>query len=225
MHLYLNPHVQPAPGTRAKILEPIVDARIIARVEDAGSVMDLITRKRGSDLRTKPIDEEKWMFTARLPWAEVVTDFHDQLKNATAGYGSLDTREADPPFAEAKLSKVEFMLNGEIVDPLSFVCHKDVAHNQAKSVCEKVRGHCSSSKVARFVLLTSFHLSGQLHEVLPRQQFVTVIQAKADGKIIASARIQAYRKDVRIVITIALTMTSSRSLSDTINAFLVCPCI
>ena len=141
MHLYLNPHVQPAPGTRAKILEPIVDARIIARVEDAGSVMDLITRKRGSDLRTKPIDEEKWMFTARLPWAEVVTDFHDQLKNATAGYGSLDTREADPPFAEAKLSKVEFMLNGELVDPLSFVCHKDVAHNQAKAVCEKVRGH------------------------------------------------------------------------------------
>lgn len=103
--------------------------------------MDLITRKRGTDLRTKPVDEEKWLFTARLPWAEVVTDFHDQLKNATAGYGSLDTREADPPLAEARLSKVEFMLNGELVDPLAFVCHTDVAHNQAKVVCEKVRGN------------------------------------------------------------------------------------
>ena len=102
--------------------------------------MELITRKRGTDLKTKAIDEDKWLFTARLPWAEVVTDFHDQLKNVTAGYGSLDTCEADPPVAEANLSKIEFMLNGEAVDPLSFVCHKDVAQGQARSVCAKVCG-------------------------------------------------------------------------------------
>jgi len=130
----------PDPGVKYKVLEPIVDARIIARVEDAGSVMDLITRKRGTNLQTKPIDDEKWLFTARIPWAEVVTDFHDALKNATAGYGSLDTSEADPPLAEAKLSKVDLMLNGEVVDPLAFVCHRDVAHAQAKVVCEKVSG-------------------------------------------------------------------------------------
>ena len=116
----------------------MVDARIIARVEDAGAVMELINRKRGTDLRTKPIDEEKWLFTAILPWAEVVTDFHDQLKNVTSGFGSLDTSESDPPIAEGQLSKVDIMLNGEIVDSLSFVCHKDSAHNEGRNVCKKV---------------------------------------------------------------------------------------
>jgi len=109
----------PEPGQKFKVLEPIVMGRIMARVEDAGAVMDLIKRKRGTDLQTKPIDEEKWMFTARLPWAEVVIDFHDQLKNVTAGYGSLDTSEADPPLAQANLSKVDIMLNGESVQPLA----------------------------------------------------------------------------------------------------------
>lgn len=103
---------------------------------------------------------------------EVVTDFHDDLKNATAGYGSLDTQEADPPLQLASLSKVDIMLNNEVVEPLAFVCHKDAAQPEARVVCKK------------------------LQEVLPRQQFVTVIQAKAGGKIIASERIRAYRKDV-----------------------------
>jgi GTP-binding protein LepA len=98
---------------------------------------------------------------------QVVIDFHDQLKNVTAGYGSLDTSEADPPLAEASLSKVDIMLNGEVVEPLAFVCHKDNAQGEARKVTKK------------------------LHEVLPRQQFVTIIQAKADGKVIASERIQA----------------------------------
>lgn len=117
----------------------MVDCRIIARVEDAGSVMELVNRKRGTGLATRPMDEEKWLFTARLPWAEVVTDFHDQLKNATAGYGSLDTQAADPPLADASLSKVDILLNGEVVAPLAFVCHRDLAHGEAKGVCKKVR--------------------------------------------------------------------------------------
>ena len=162
------------------MFEPIVDVRIVARVEDAGAVMDLITRKRGTGLETQTIDEDKWLFTARMPWGEMVTDFHDQLKNVTAGYGSLDTKDADPPLAEAKLSKIDIMLNGEVVEPLAFVCHKDVAHGQAKAVCEKLKA------------------------VLPRQQFVTVIQAKAGGKVIASARLQAYRKDVRLLLPLGL---------------------
>ena len=103
---------------------------------------------------------------------EVVIDFHDQLKNVTAGYGSFDSAEADPPFKEADLTKVELMLNSDVVDPLSFVCHKDDAQGQARLVCKK------------------------LQEALPRQQFVIVIQAKSSGRIIASERINAYRKDV-----------------------------
>ena len=93
-----------------------------------------------------------------------------QLKNVTAGFGSMTTQEDG--YEEAKLTKIEIMLNGEKVDPLAFVCHKDAAQGQARIVCKK------------------------LQEVLPRQQFVTVIQASADGKIIAAERIRAYRKDV-----------------------------
>ncbi|GKY97495.1 hypothetical protein MPSEU_000707800 [Mayamaea pseudoterrestris] len=162
----------PEPGIKCKVMEPVVTARIVARVEDAGAVMDLITRKRGTELATKSIDEDKWLFTARLPWAECVTDFHDLLKNATAGYGSLDTSEADPPLQEAKLGKVDILLNGEVVEPLAFVCHHDNVQGEARSVCKK------------------------LQQVLPRHQFVTVIQGVAGGKIVASERIKAYRKDV-----------------------------
>jgi translation elongation factor EF-4 len=137
--------VQPEAGTKYRVVEPMVDCRIIARVEDAGPVMDLMKRKRGSELMKKPIDEEKWLYTARIPWAEVVTDLHDQLKNVTAGYGSLDTQKADPPWSEANLSKVDIMLNHEVVQPLAFVCHRDVAHNESKAVCKKVRTNTKAS--------------------------------------------------------------------------------
>lgn len=78
-------------GARLVIREPMVATRIIARVEDAGAVMDLLQRKRGKELKSEPIDDEKWLFQARMPWAELVTDFHDNLKTVTAGYGSLGT--------------------------------------------------------------------------------------------------------------------------------------
>ena len=123
-------------------------------------------------MQTKPIDEDKWLFTTRLPWAECVTDFSDQLKNVTAGYGSFDTSEADPPLQEANLKKVDILLNGEVVEPLAFVCHSESVQGEARSVCKK------------------------LQRVLPRHQFVTVIQAVAGSKIIASERIKSYRKDV-----------------------------
>eukprot|EP00542_Grammatophora_oceanica_P002424 CAMPEP_0194066068 /NCGR_PEP_ID=MMETSP0009_2-20130614/85820_1 /TAXON_ID=210454 /ORGANISM="Grammatophora oceanica, Strain CCMP 410" /LENGTH=319 /DNA_ID=CAMNT_0038718983 /DNA_START=78 /DNA_END=1037 /DNA_ORIENTATION=+ len=162
----------PKPAERVKIEEPVVQVRIVAPVEYVGNVMKLITSKRGFGLETEPLDEETWLFTATMPWAEVVTDFHDALKNNTAGYGSLDTSEADPPFQESTLAKVDLFLNNDIVEPLAFVCHSDQAQAQARVVCQK------------------------LQEVLPRRQFVVVIQAKAGNKIIAAERIKAYRKDV-----------------------------
>ena len=162
----------PPIGHRFSVMEPIVDVRILAPMEYAGNIMELIKRKRGFKMETKPIDENTWLFNASMPWADVVTDFHDELKTTSAGYASFDVSPADPPLKEANLCKVEVVLNNEVVDPLAFVCHRDVAQSQARVVCQK------------------------LHGVLPRQQFVTVIQAKADGKIIASERIRAYRKDV-----------------------------
>ena len=163
------------PGSSAgpyKVEEPIVKVRIVARVEDAGAIMDLITQKRGSEMSTQAIDEEKWIFDCVMPWAEVVVDFHDQIKNATAGFGSMDTFEAG--HVQSELSKVDVFLNGDVVEPLAFVSHKDSAQGEARAVCQK------------------------LQEVLPRQQFVTVIQAKVGAKIIAAERIKAYRKDVLV---------------------------
>ena len=162
----------PEQGLRFKVLEPMVDVRVLTPMEYAGNIMELIKRKRGTKLDTKPIDEHTWQIKSAMPWGEVVIDFHDELKSTSAGYASFDVSEANPAQQEANLCKVDIMLNSEVVDPLSFVSHVDVSRNQAKVVCEK------------------------LQSVLPRQQFVTVIQAKAQGKIIASERIQAYRKDV-----------------------------
>mmetsp|Transcript_20625 Transcript_20625/g.30958 ORF Transcript_20625/g.30958 Transcript_20625/m.30958 type:complete len:378 (-) Transcript_20625:50-1183(-) len=162
----------PGQGIRFKVEEPVVDIRIMAPMEYAGNIMDLIKRKRGTGMTTKTIDELTWLFKAQMPWGEVVTDFHDELKNVSAGYASFDSRESNPPFVEASLSKVDIMLNGEVVEPLAFVCHKESAQAHGRVVCKK------------------------LQTVLPRQQFVTVIQAKADSKIIASERIRSYRKDV-----------------------------
>ncbi|KAL7563174.1 hypothetical protein ACA910_014451 [Epithemia clementina (nom. ined.)] len=152
------------------IEEPMVKVRIVARVADAGPLMELITRKRGTQISTQPIDEEKWFLHCVMPWAEVVVDFHDQLKTLTQGFGSMDTFEAG--YAESKLQKVEIVLNGDLVEPLSFVSHKDAAQAEGRIVCQKLK------------------------DVLPRQQFVIIIQARVGSKIIASERIQAYRKDV-----------------------------
>ena len=160
----------PDSGERFVVKEPIVYLRIMAPIEYAGNVMELIKRKRGTKMETKPIDENTWLFASCMPWGEVVTDFQDELKNTTAGYGSFETSEAEP--MQADLVKVDIMLNGDVVEPLAFVCHKDDAPRQARTVCEK------------------------LQEVLPRQQFVIVIQAKAGAKIIAAERIRAFRKDV-----------------------------
>ena len=164
----------PQYGTKFKVEEPMVGVRIMAPTEYTGSVMELITKKRGIGLESNPLDEDTWIFEAQMPWAEVVVNFHDMLKTATAGYGSLDTFEGKPALMEARLSKVDIMLNGESVGPLSFVSYTPTAQGEARAVCKK------------------------LQEVLPRQQFVVVIQAKADGKVIASERIRAYRKDVLV---------------------------
>ena len=177
------------------IYEPMVKLRVLAPVDYAGTVMDLITKRRGGEMETKVIDERTWLFTARIPWAEVVTgetgndnevfnahiltqpfllivDFHDELKSTTAGFASYDTTEDAKPLEKANLAKIEIMLNGDVVEPLSFVAHSEVAAQQGRSVCKK------------------------LEDVLPRQQFKIAIQARAQGKIIARATVNPYRKDV-----------------------------
>lgn len=164
----------PSTGERFKVSEPVVAVRILAPAGCAGDVMALVKRKRGFHMETSVVDDQTWTFSATVPWAEVVTDFNDRLKNITAGYGSFDTGVADPDMVQADLAKLEILLNGEVVEPLSFVCHKNDAEAQARDVCMK------------------------LQEVLPREQFLIVIQGRTGGKVIASERIKPYRKDVLV---------------------------
>ena len=154
------------------MFEPIVDVRIMAPMDYAGNIMDLIKRRRGIKIQPKPIDEHTWLFTASIPWGEVVTDFYDELKTTSAGYASFDSQESEIPHLEADLAKIDILLNGDVVGPLSFVSHKDNVQREARKVCKK------------------------LQDALPRQHFVTVIQAKSQGRIVSSERIRAYRKDV-----------------------------
>ena len=162
----------PSHGQRFKVFEPIVDVRIMAPMDYAGNIMDLIKRRRGIKIQPKPIDEHTWLFTASIPWGEVVTDFYDELKTTSAGYASFDSQESEIPHLEADLAKIDILLNGDVVGPLSFVSHKDNVQREARKVCKK------------------------LQDALPRQHFVTVIQAKSQGRIVSSERIRAYRKDV-----------------------------
>lgn len=144
----------PTEGQRYEVLEPIVETRIIARArEDTGPVLELLRLRRATDIATSIIDEEKWLFTALVPWAEVVTDFHDHLKTLTSGYGSLDTRplEGTAGSAKADLVKVDLLLNNETVDALAFVCHKDRMHAEGARVCQRVRttGKTSGSVIGQ----------------------------------------------------------------------------
>ena len=108
----------PPQGSKFDVLEPVVDVRILSPMEYAGDIMELIKRKRGSKMETKPIDENTWIFTASMPWADVVTDFHDELKSLTTGFASFDVSEANPPQQKADLVKIDILLNSEVVDPL-----------------------------------------------------------------------------------------------------------
>ena len=143
----------PASGERFDVLEPIVKVKVIAPVEYAGNVMELIKRKRGENMVTEPIDDQSWIFSAAMPWGDVVTDFHDSLKNCTAGYASFDTEEAG--YKQGDLCRIEIMLNGESVEPLTFVSHRNTAYAEGRAVCSRLK------------------------ETLPREQFVIKIQVSA----------------------------------------------
>lgn len=159
----------PEPGSNFTVEEPMVRVRIMCR--DVGPVQELLNRNRASNMTMEPLPDEGWLIEARLPWGELVTDFNDQLKSVTAGYGSMTTEEDG--YAKADLKKVDILLQDVICAPLSFVCHADDAQRMARSVCEKLK------------------------EVLPRMfNVIVVIQAVSGGRVIAAARLKRYRKNV-----------------------------
>lgn len=165
-----NPTKLPEPQVIEKILEPYVKANIMAPTDYVGNIMDLCQKKRGTYINMNYIDETRVTIEYEMPLGEIVFDFFDQLKSITKGYASFDYDMIG--YKENKLVKLDILINGEVVDALATIMHKDFAYSRGKVVIEKLK------------------------EIIPRQQFEVPIQAAIGNKIIARTNIKAMRKNV-----------------------------
>ena len=150
--------------------EPIVKANIITPTEYVGGLMDLCQDRRGSFIDMKYIDTTRVELHYDLPLNEIIYDFFDALKSRSRGYASLDYELGD--YVPSKLVKLDFLLNGEQVDALSFIVHEEKAYGRARRIAEKLKDN------------------------IPRQLFEVPIQAAIGSKIIARETVKAMRKDV-----------------------------
>lgn len=165
-----NPTKLPEPQVIEKILEPYVKANIMVPTDYVGNIMDLCQKKRGTYINMNYIDETRVSIEYEMPLGEIVFDFFDQLKSITKGYASFDYDMIGNK--ENKLVKLDILINGEVVDALATIMHKDFAYSRGKVVIEKLK------------------------EIIPRQQFEVPIQAAIGNKIIARTNIKAMRKNV-----------------------------
>lgn len=165
-----NPTNLPPASSIERMEEPIVKATIMTPTEYVGSVMELSQERRGVFKDMSYIDASRVILTYELPLNEIIYDFFDALKSRTRGYASLDYELIG--YRESDLVKLDILLNGEVVDALSFIVHADKAYPRGRRIAEKLK------------------------ESIPRQQFEIPIQACIGGKIIARETVKAYRKDV-----------------------------
>jgi GTP-binding protein LepA len=165
-----NPSGLPAPTTIDYIEEPVISAQIITKSEYLGAVMKLCIDKRGILKNQVFLTSDRVELSFRLPLSEIVFDFYDKLKSISRGYASFDY--VIDGYQEAKLVKLDILLNGEMVDALSSLIHQDHAYDFGRKMCEKLK------------------------ELIPRQQFDIAIQAAIGSKIIARETVKALRKDV-----------------------------
>ncbi|MER1955004.1 MAG: translation elongation factor 4 [Desemzia incerta] len=165
-----NPSEMPEPVKIESIEEPYVKANIMVPNEYVGAVMEICQRKRGNFLTMDYLDEIRVNVIYELPLSEIVFDFFDRLKSSTKGYASLDYEIIG--YKQSNLSKMDILLNGEQVDALSFIVHKDFAYTRGKGIVEQLKG------------------------TIPRQMFEIPVQAAIGQKIVARSTIKAFRKDV-----------------------------
>lgn len=165
-----NPSGLPAPTMIDYIEEPVITAQIITKSEYLGAVMKLCIDKRGVLKNQVFLTSDRVELSFRLPLSEIVFDFYDKLKSISRGYASFDY--FIDGYQEAKLVKLDILLNGEMVDALSSLIHMDHAYEFGRKMCEKLK------------------------ELIPRQQFDIAIQAAIGSKIIARETVKALRKDV-----------------------------
>ncbi len=165
-----NPTNYPDPGLIASAQEPFVKASIFTPASYIGNIMELCQDRRGVYIDTKYLDADRVEMHYELPLNEIVYDFFDALKSRTKGYASFDY-ELDG-YRDSRLVKLDILLNGEVVDALSFIVHSDKAYPRARRMAENLKEH------------------------IPRQMFEVPIQAAVGGKVIARETVKAMRKDV-----------------------------
>ncbi|HLT00018.1 MAG TPA: translation elongation factor 4 [Acholeplasma sp.] len=170
MILVDNPSLLPDVQKIERIEEPYVKATIMCPKDYVGAVMDICQKKRGTFGDMTYIDQTRVMLTYHLPLAEIVYDFFDKLKSTTKGYASFDYELAG--YRTSELRKMDILLNGDVVDALSVIVHRDFAYSRGKAIVEKLK------------------------TLIPRQMFEIPVQAALGGKIIARETIKALRKDV-----------------------------
>ncbi|MCB9884121.1 MAG: elongation factor 4 [Planctomycetes bacterium] len=150
--------------------EPITHVNVVVPAEYIGAVMKICTDRRGQYVKTDYYGKERVMIGFRIPFAEIIFDFHDHLKSATRGYGTMDYEVEG--FEASNLVKVRILIAGDEVDALSFLCHKDQSESRGRKILK------------------------QLRKEIPRHQFEVALQAAIGGKIIARESIAPMRKDV-----------------------------
>ncbi len=178
-----NPANLPDPSQISVIEEPYVDATVFVPSAFIGAVMELARDRRGEFVHMEHITHgtstsaskagsqlDRVILHYRLPLAEILLDFYDQLKSRTRGYASFDYEPSG--YREGKLIKLDIVVNGEVVDALSLITHRDKAYHRARALTEKMK------------------------EVVPRQQFEVRIQAAIGGKVIAAESVRPFRKNV-----------------------------
>ena len=153
-----------------KVLEPYVKCSIFTPSEYIGPIMELCQDKRGNFINMEYLDETRVSINYDIPLSEIVYDFFDRLKSYTKGYASFDYEITD--YKESNLVKMDILLNGEVVDALSIIVHKDFAYSRGRIVCEKLK------------------------DIIPRQLFEVPIQAAIGTHVIARETVKALRKDV-----------------------------
>ena len=165
-----NPHNYPDPSVIAEQREPFVKVSIISPPDYVGNIMPMCQERRGEFKDMQYLDTNLVEIHYHMPLNEIIYDFFDALKARTKGYASLDYEFLD--YRASDLVKVDLLLNGEQVDALSFIVHREKAYGRARRICEKLK------------------------ENIPRQLFEVPVQAAIGGKVIARETVKAMRKDV-----------------------------
>ncbi len=165
-----NPAEMPAVGDIDHVDEPYVKSQIICPSEYVGNIMKLAMDKRGIYKNTTYIDPTRADLQYEFPLAEIIFDFYDKLKSMSRGYASLDYEYTD--YKESELAKLDILLNGEPVDALSMIVHRDKAYDWGRKVCSKLK------------------------DLIPRQMFEINIQAAIGSKVISKSVVKALRKNV-----------------------------